>query len=117
MYGKNAFVRLELCKQVNSNATGTPLCRTMCGKKGNECVRLCVERGNIAAGCEGLAFVAILYTGVKDNECGLILAQRRALFVGIMNSIDKGIQSFSVTAAPFAVGGLCLMHHWGLGWG
>ena len=71
----------------------------------------------VAAGCEGLAFVAILYTGVKDNEYGLSLAQRKALFVGIMNSIDKGIQSFSVTAASFAVGGLCLMHHWGLGWG
>ena len=44
----------------------------------------------VAAGNEGFAFVAILYTGVKDNECGLSLAQRRALFVGIMNSIDKG---------------------------
>ena len=65
-----------------------------------------VEREKVAAGCEGLAFVAILYTGVKDNEYGLSLAQRRALFAGIMNSIDKGIQSFSVTAASFAVGGL-----------
>ena len=94
-----------------------PLCRAMCGEKGNGCVRMWVEREKVAAGCEGLAFVAILYTGVKDNEYGLSLAQRRALSVGIMNSTDKGIQSFSVTAAPFAVGGLCLMHHWGLGWG
>ena len=67
-----------------------PLCRTMCGVIGNGCVRMCVEREKVAAGCEGLAFVAILYTGVKDNEYGLSLAQRRALFVGIMNSIDRG---------------------------
>ena len=78
----------------------------MCGENGNGCARLCVERENVATGCEGLAFVAILYTGVKDNEYGLNLAQRRALFIGIMNSTDKGIQSFSVTAASFAVGGL-----------
>ena len=89
----------------------------MCGENGNECVRMCGEREKVAAGNEGFAFVAILYTGVTDNEYGLSLAQRRALFVGIMNSIDKGIQSFSVTAAPFTVGGLCLTHHWGLGWG
>ena len=44
----------------------------------------------VAAGNEEFAFVAILYTGVTDNKCGLSLAQRRALFVGIMNSIDKG---------------------------
>lgn len=71
----------------------------------------------VAARSEGFAFVAILYTGAVGNKCGLSLAQRRALFVGVMNSIDKGIQSFSISAAPFAVGGLCLMHHWGLGWG
>ena len=65
-----------------------------------------VEREKVAAGCEGLAFVAILYTGAVGNKCGLSKVLRRALFVGIMNSIDKGIQSFSVTAAPFAVGGL-----------
>ena len=90
MYGKIAPVRLELGGEVNSNVTGTPICRTMCGVIGNECVRMWVEREKVAAGCEGLAFVAILYTGVKDNEYGLSLAQRRALFVGIMNSIDKG---------------------------
>ena len=44
----------------------------------------------VAAGNEGFAFVAILYTDVTDNKCGLSLAQRRAFFVGIMNSIDKG---------------------------
>ena len=71
----------------------------------------------VAARSEGFAFVAILYTGAVGNKCGLSKVLRRALFVGIMNSIDKGIQSFSVTAASFAVGGLCLMHHWGLGWG
>ena len=59
----------------------------------------------VAARSEGFAFVAILYTGAVGNKCGLSLAQRKALFVGIMNSIDKGTQSFSVTAAPFAVGG------------
>ena len=62
----------------------------MCGENGNECVRMCGEREKVAAGCEGLAFVAILYTGVKDNECGLSKVLRRALFVGIMNSFDKG---------------------------
>ena len=72
-----------------------------------------MEREKVAAGCEGLAFVAILYTGVKDNEYGLSLAQRRALFVGIMNSTDKGIQSFSISAASFAVGGLCTIGAWG----
>ena len=90
MYGKIAPVRLELGAEVNSNVTGIPLCRTMCGVIGNGCVRMWVEREKVAAGCEGLAFVAILYTGVKDNEYGLSLAQRRALFVGIMNSIDRG---------------------------
>ena len=29
----------------------------------------------------------------------------------------QGLQSYSVSAAAFATGGLCLMHHWGLGWG
>jgi len=29
----------------------------------------------------------------------------------------QGLQSFSVSAAAFAVYGLCLMHHWGLGRG
>ena len=67
-----------------------PLCRTMCGVIGNECVRMCGERENVAARSEGFAFVAILYTGAVGNKCGLSLAQRRALFVGIMNSFDKG---------------------------
>ena len=67
-----------------------PLCRTMCGENGNECVRMCGEREKVAAGNEGFAFVAILYTGVTDNKCSLSPAQRRALFVDIMNSIDKG---------------------------
>jgi len=44
----------------------------------------------VAARSEGFAFVAILYTGAEGNRCGLRLEQRRALFVGIMNSIDKG---------------------------
>ena len=26
----------------------------------------------------------------------------------------QGLQSYSVSAAAFALGGLCLMHHWGL---
>ena len=43
-----------------------------------------------AARSEGFAFVAILYTGAEGNRCGLGLEQRRALFVGIMNSIDRG---------------------------
>ena len=106
MYGKIASVRLDGTHRAIHTERKLPLCRTMCGKKGNGCVRMWVERVKVAAGCEGLAFVAILYTGVKDNEYGLSLAQRRALFVGIMNSIDKGIQSFSISAAPFAVGGL-----------
>ena len=49
---------------------------------------MCGEREKVVAGSEGFAFVAILYTGVKDNEYGLSLAQRRALSVGIMNSTD-----------------------------
>ena len=44
----------------------------------------------VAARSEGFAFVAILYTGVTDNKCGLSKVLRRAFFVGIMNSIDKG---------------------------
>jgi hypothetical protein len=44
----------------------------------------------VAARSEGFAFVAILYTGVTDNKCGLSKVLRRALFVGIMNSFDKG---------------------------
>ena len=74
-----------------------------------------MEREKVAAGCEGLAFVAILYTGVKDNEYGLSLAQRRALFVGIMNSIDKGIQSFSVLQhpSPWVDYALCTIGAWG----
>ena len=67
-----------------------PLCRTMCGENGNECVRMCGEREKVVAGSEGFAFVAILYTGVTDNKCGLSKVLRRALFVGIMNSIDRG---------------------------
>lgn len=62
----------------------------MCGENGNECVRMCGEREKVAAGNEGFAFVAILYTGVTDNKCGLSKVLRRAFFVGIMNSIDKG---------------------------
>ena len=38
---------------------------------------------------ERFAFVAILYTGAVGNKCGLSKVLRRALFVGIMNSIDK----------------------------
>ena len=71
MYGKIASVRLELGAEVNSNATGTPLCRTMCGENGNECVRMCGEREKVVAGSEGFAFVAILYTGAVGNKCGL----------------------------------------------
>ena len=44
----------------------------------------------VAARSEGFAFVAILYTGAVGNKCGLSKVLRRALFVGIMNSIDKG---------------------------
>ena len=44
----------------------------------------------VAAGSEGFAFVAILYTGAVGNKCGLSKVLRRALFVGIMNSIDRG---------------------------
>ena len=46
------------------------------------------EREKVAAGNEGFAFVAILYTGVTDNKCGLSKVLRRAFFVGIMNSIS-----------------------------
>ena len=44
----------------------------------------------VAAGNEGFAFVAIFYTGAVGNKCGLSKVLRRALFAGIMNSIDKG---------------------------
>ena len=44
----------------------------------------------VAAGNEVFAFVAILYTGAVGNKCGLSKVLRRALFVGIMNSFDKG---------------------------
>ena len=67
-----------------------PLYRTMCGVIGNECVRMCGEREKVAAGNEEFAFVAILYTGAVGNKCGLSKVLRRALFVGIMNSFDKG---------------------------
>ena len=66
-----------------------PLCRTMYGVTGNVRVRLC-EGTKVAAGNEGFAFVAILYTGAVGNKCGLSKVLRRALFAGIMNSIDKG---------------------------
>ena len=44
----------------------------------------------VAATSEGFAFVAILYTGVVGNKCDLSKVLRKALFVGIMNSFDKG---------------------------
>ena len=44
----------------------------------------------VAAMSERFAFVAILYTGAVGNKCGLSKVLRRALFVGIMNSFDKG---------------------------
>ena len=44
----------------------------------------------VAATSEGFAFVAILYTGAVGNKCGLSKVLRKALFVGIMNSFDKG---------------------------
>ena len=86
MYGKIAPVRLELGGEVNSNATGTPLCRTMCGENGNECVRMWMEREKVAAVSEGISgLCSILYTGASGNKCGLSLEQRRASFVGIKN--------------------------------
>ena len=43
----------------------------------------------VVARSKGFAFV-ILYTGVVGNKCGLSKVLQRALFVGIMNSFDKG---------------------------
>ncbi|MBQ3539505.1 MAG: hypothetical protein IJA46_06740 [Bacteroidaceae bacterium] len=54
MYGKIAPVRLELGGEVNSNVTGIPLCRTMCGGNGNECVRLCVGGRRLPQGARDL---------------------------------------------------------------
>lgn len=54
MYGKFAPVRLELGGEVNSNVTGTPLCRTTCGVIGNECVRLCVGGRRLPQGARDL---------------------------------------------------------------
>lgn len=54
MYGKIASVRLELGGEVNSNVTGTPLYRTMCGVIGNECVRVCVGGRRLPQGARDL---------------------------------------------------------------
>ena len=54
MYGKIASVSIELDGEVNSNVTGTPLCRTMCGVIGNVCVRGCVAGGRLPQGARDL---------------------------------------------------------------
>ncbi|MBP3615241.1 MAG: hypothetical protein J6J37_10780 [Bacteroidaceae bacterium] len=54
MYGKIASVRLELGGEVNSNVMGIPLCRTMCGVIGNECVRQCVGGRRLPQGARDL---------------------------------------------------------------
>ena len=67
-----------------------PLCRTMYGVTGNVRVRLC-EGTKVAAVSEGISgLCSILYTGASGNKCGLSKVLRRALFVGIMNCINKG---------------------------
>ena len=54
MYGKIASVSIELGGEVNSNVTGTPLSRTMCGVIGNECVRQCVGGRRLPQGTRDL---------------------------------------------------------------